>query len=90
MEDLDWAVAHDFVKKGWSLQIHCDGGVQSGCGARAFVVHAHDPATGAVERVGYSGALLPTASSLFYAEVQALSSAVQRVKQFVDVAGMKR
>ena len=63
------------------IQIHCDGGFADGVRSAAFVVHAHDVASGSVTRLGYAGFSLPDARSAFHAEVVAMRRAVTWVKE---------
>ena len=64
------------IQNGRSIQIHSDGGFKSGRGAASFVVHACDPSTGMMSRLGYSGHYMHAARSAFHAEILALLLAV--------------
>lgn len=84
--DLDVDHGVDAVTANRSLQIHCDGGYAHEVGAAAFVVHAHDPVSGLMYRIGYVGVFMQQARSAFHAEITALDLAqawVQRLAQRV-------
>ena len=77
LDDLDLGPVVQAISQERCFQVHCDGGYKDGVGAASFVVHAIDPASGVVERLGYRGAFLSRARSAFQAELIALETAVQ-------------
>ena len=78
------------LSKGYSLQIHCDGGFCAGAGAAAFVVHIVEPRSNQISRAGYKGVYLAAAVSAFQAEVTAIDLATKFVKNTLEVYRDKR
>ena len=82
---MDLGDAAQAVGTGKALQVHCDGGFSGNAGAAAFVACAIGPASTNMQRLGYIGRYMPSATSAFDAELEAIGMAVQwalQIRQF--------